>query len=330
MINRQQNNGDILGYRPDLTIQSNPNISIEENIYYNEVDTSNSKRSIVVRQFEMHSPSKKIFKLNNLKNDILNYKDNIKKSLSNHQISADYFSASNDEKREEILKRNSNDMIDGSTMLEAYSVLDILDKEVSSVSDKFTLAIYGKDVDTDVIAEIDSAYVDKISTYEDSNEYEMINYLALYYDTQISFLVGEYADRIEEAAIELNLLNEEPYDTEPDNNTESVLQVSFDSINEQLNRDLFKDSNSLNSIGIALKNIFITKQNLNLFIDTFSNLFNLGLEYEVVQDIKDSNIKNLDLKLDNLIKTIMLSALNKADIVDTLEKKSKIRRFFTK
>lgn len=322
-----QSNNDILGYKPDLEIKSRPDLIVEDN-EYKIIDNYGSNKSTVAKQFEIHSPSSKVIKLNNLKNKIAGYKSNIKKSLSSHELSIRYFSTKGNAEKENILKINSGSMVDGHTKLEAYSILDKIENEIENVSNEFSISIYGKDVDVDSMPEIDRAYIDKIAYYEDKNEYEYINYFSLYYDTQISFLVGEYADRIDEIATQLNIMYEKNYNSKTDENTISVLETSFNRTNEVLNGDMFKDSESSSNISVALRNIFLAKQELNLYMDSFSELYNLGLEYEFVCSIRNDNMKELDLMLDDLVKSVMLSALNKNDIVDTLEKKTKIRGFF--
>ena len=178
------------------------------------------------------------------------------------------------------------------------------------------------------MSEIDNTYIEKIDSYEFNNKHEYINYFNLYYDTQISFLIGEYADRIKENIDNLNLIHDDIFTTQADSSSEKIIKTSFDKNNDLLSHDLYKNEINKNELYKAINNIFITKQNLNLYLDSFSDYCSLGDEYDIVHDIKEENIENLNEKLDILVQTVMMSSLAKDDIYKTLSKKSKIRGFF--
>ena len=318
------NDMDILGYKPNLNIESRPNSYYEEEDY-GVYQIDEDEYTTVVTQFDIHRPSSKINSMTELHNNITIYKENIEKELANNEYFNKYINADSSTK-ETILKENSLDMKNGTTRLEVYDSLSNIDNEIVEVAELFSKAIYGKDID--VSDEIDEANIEKIKFYEINGEYEKINYLSLYYDTQISFLIGEYTSRLSEISMELNYIKDIPYKNKADENSEVVIQKSFDKRNHQLDKDIAKEQYSKEDILIALKNIFIAKQELNMYLDSFSDLFALGDEVDVVQEIKQEGLGDLDDKIDNLIKTTMLSSLNKQDIQGDLVKKSKIRGFF--
>lgn len=321
-------NSDILNYRPDLKI--NTKIDMESSTYYDNTEISYSKRSTVLNQFDIHRPSAKIFQFLEIENNIKLYKDNLKNKLSSNSIASKYFNSDDKETAKAILKSNYENMNTGSTLLETYNMLENIEDEVKSIKDNFTVSIYGKDIDVDSVVEIDNAYIEKIGSYESNGEHEYINYFNLYYDTQISFLIGEYANRTSEEIVNLALIDENDFDTKANKDSEIVLKNSFDLNNELLNSDLYKHNLNKDDLLIALKNIFISKQNFNLYLDSFSDLFSLSDIYETIYEIKEDNLNILNEKLEHLTQVILMSAISKKDIVKTLNKKSKVRGFFDK
>lgn len=321
------NNSDILSYNPNLDINTRPDIETYPESHYEEGKLK-SNRSTVLDQFEIHSPSTKVQRLNNVISEIDTYKNNLINILSGNTLANRYFNTDNLEEKEEILKENYEDVSNGSTLLEVYKMYENIKDEIEEVRNNYIVSIYGKDIDEDKMSEIDNTYIEKIDSYEFNNKHEYINYFNLYYDTQISFLIGEYADRIKENIDNLNLIHDDIFTTQADSSSEKIIKTSFDKNNDLLSHDLYKNEINKNELYKAINNIFITKQNLNLYLDSFSDYCSLGDEYDIVHDIKEENIENLNEKLDILVQTVMMSSLAKDDIYKTLSKKSKIRGFF--
>ena len=198
------NSSDILSYNPNLKINSRPEVNVPSSHYDEEV--RNSDRSTVLDQFDIHSPSTKVKMLNNVILEIDSYKNSLSETLANNILANRYFNTDDLEEKEEILKENFEDASNGSTLLEVYTMYENIKDEVEEVKANYIAAIYGKDIDEDKMIEIDTAYVEKLDSYEFNNKHEYINYFNLYYDTQISFLIGEYADRLQESVANLNLI----------------------------------------------------------------------------------------------------------------------------
>lgn len=321
-------NADILSYNPDLKI--NTKVDMTSSKYYDNTEVSYSKRSTILNQFDIHRPSNKVFQFLEIENNIKLYKSNLKDKLASNSIAAKYFNSENIETSKEILQSNYENMNTGSTLLETYTVLENIEDEVKSIKDNFIISIYGKDIDIDSTVEIDNAYIDKIEAYESNGEHEYINYFNLYYDTQISFLIGEYANRTSEALVNLTILDESDFPVKADKQSEVVLRNSFDVNNNLLSSDLYKHDLNKDDLLIALKNIFISKQNFNLYLDSFSDLFSVSEVFETVYEIQEENTSILSEKLEHLTQVILMSAISKKDIIKTLNKKSKVRGFFDK
>lgn len=328
MNSKNDINASVLGYNPDLTISARPYSGIEAEQAPAYIDNYNPNKSAVVDEFELHKPSSKIQNLINTKNSINEFKKQMKEDLVGHELSDRYFSSEYEEEIKEIEDLNRLDPENGSTKLEAYIEIEKLDKEIGEVLDSFMISIYGKDVDDVGASEIDEAYIEKLNSLEAIGEFEKINYFSLYYDTQISFLMGEYADRVLEVAVDLSILEDRKANMEMNESNVRMIKTSFAKTNKIFEQDLHKDECSCKEILISMHNVFLAKQDFNMYLDTFSSLFSLGEEYETINEIKAMNMEELDIKLDNLVKSIMYSPISKNDIVDSLGKKSRFRGFF--
>lgn len=320
-------NEDILSYNPDLIINTRSEIEFNSENAYEKSDFK-SNRSLILNEFELHKPSSKIEKFIQVDEVIESFKENIKNKLQGTEMAVSYFNAETEAEKEEVLNENYNDMVNGSTLIETYSALENIKIELSLVKDDFIISIYGKDVDIDKVLEIDDAYINKLDSHEFNGEHEYINYFNLYYDTQISYLMGEYAYKMENIVTNLGIIEEKNYESKADKSAENVLRYSFDKNNELLHFDLYKNNENSKELQIALKNVFITKYDLNMYYDSFYDLSSIGDEFEIIHEVGQDNIKNLNEKMDNLVKTVMMSELSKNDICSTLVKKSNIRGFF--
>lgn len=318
-------NSDILSYNPDLNINSKPNIDVD----YGSDDNSSSEssQSTVVNQFEIHLPSYKIAKIIEIEKNVDNYMLKIKDDLIKDPTLNLYFTSDNDSNKDEILSKNSSS-ITGSTRLEVYKTFESIKDELTDVKDNFIYSIYGKDIDVDKTLEVDTEYLDKIVSYEHNDEHQYINYFNLYLDTQISFLVGEYASKVDGIVNDLSSIEDNTSTNLNKRESSEAIINSFNSNNIVLDSDIYKNTNVSKEINIALKNIFAIKQLLNLFIDDYSNYSDYVNDYEIIYQIRKENEDDLNEKLENLVKCVILSTISKDDIYKTIKKKSRIRDFF--
>lgn len=328
-MDNKVNSTDILSYNPNLDIDIVPDIDVYPSSHYEE-GKYKGNRSTVLDQFEIHLPSKKVEKLNNTILEIDANKEMLKETLMKNTLANRYFNSDNKVEKEEILKENYEDVVNGSTLLEVYSMYENIKDEVENVKNNYIVSIYGKEIDEDKVSEIDETYLDKLDSYEFNNKHEYINYFNLYYDTQISFLMGEYADRTQENVSNLSLISDDKLSTKATTSSEKIIKASFNKNNELLSSDIYKNNLNKNELYTSINNIFLSKQNLNVYFDSFSDYCSLGDEYEIVYELRQENIDNLNEKLDSLVQTVMMSDLAKGDIYKTLQKKSKIRGFFDK
>lgn len=298
------NNEDILSYLPDLNIYSRPgeeyyeDIKEEENIDNVVDDIVESANSTVIEEFKYNSPSKTIDSIN----EVIDYIDNMELP--------DYDDESN-KNIEELVKDIKN--------------------EISNVKDQFIKSVYGKDVEDHIASDIDNAIIEKIIFFEEEQKYGQINYFSIFYDTQISYLIKEYASKILDVLNNLNFLpDESDYNTKI-NNKEIKLALFNDRKEKNdvaYNNIIFKNLQSLDNIINSLKSVFKIKEDTNLYMDTFSSLFTLGDESEFINDIKKEKIEELDNSIENLYKSIVYSCNNKEDIVKIIENNIFLNIFF--
>lgn len=324
------NQNDILNYNPDLNIYSAPSTDVrleEDNltIGYSEIDEN---KSSIVNDFESQSPSKQLKDLYSLLDDIKEYKEKLESICSDNLYANKYFTSTNEETINEIIQENKNDMENGSTPLESYVLLEKIEEEINSIIEEYIHCMFGKDVDIDSAKDLEQAYIDRITQYETTGEYEKINYFNLYYDCQISYLLREYITKFKTICADLGYLVDDPKTTETNNLLSDMFSNSFNDLVKEQNYKLQDDIDCCDNIITAMNNIFIIKSKITNYFDVYSNLSLYGDGIEEIIKIKDDNIKDLEHKLDNLIKTILSSIMSKEELTNILKKKSTYRGFF--
>lgn len=325
--------GDILSYSPDLEIYTEPSTDVVGNeLTYSLADditiSDDPNKSLCIKEFEFQLPSTKINNATKLLTQLTTYMDNIESSIMSNDYGVKYFSATTDEEADNILQANKTDLTDGSTKLEIYSILEKIQDEVKQVLELYITCMFGKDVDTDSVTELVTAYVDKINQYESNGEYKKINYFSIYYDTQISYAFGEYIKRLGEVSAELSFINDKSRNLDVNDINTQIFKDAFSKVNFALDFDLYKDEDTTGNISISMKNIFLTKQKINSYLEVFSTLYTLEDGANEISEIRQDNIDDLESKLDALIRTTMYSSLTKTNICGELQKKANYRSFF--
>lgn len=323
-------NSNIIGYKPDLEIYTRPYSQIENSDYQglDYYNTREATKSNTVEEFELHLPNLKIEIIEEAKEQIKDNIERIREELCSHDIASKYVSSDNEEEKAQIIEENREDVETGTTRLEILVELEKIQKELEEVEKEFILCVYGSDVRLDEVKGIDEAYISAINRHEWNEEYEKINYFSLYYDTQISFLIGEYAERLLEAAIDMAVLNDEANNVSVDSSMKEMLVDKFMRVDKTLRSDQFKDSGSCDEIITALHNVFLAKNRYNVYLDTFGSVYKLSEGNDVISEISIEREMDLETKLDNLVKVTMYSPLCKNDITNVLHKKTELRGFF--
>ncbi len=322
---------DILSYHPDLNIYSEPhsNIAGVPSKTYTLLDESENNATIsrTLYEFELQSPAKKVTQALNLITQIESYMGTIEEDVTNPYI-IKYLAAVTDEDAQKILDANSADMESGSTKLEVYYQLQRILQEVRQTLNIYITNIFGKDADVESIEDIVSSYIDKMKQFESQEEFQKVNYFALYYDTQISFLFSQYLDRMTEVSAELSFVNDKQRVLEKTDVNTSLFKTAFDKVNQVLNSDLLKDTDTDEQIKRSMNNIYLVKQQIEGYLDIFSTLYTLEDGQDEIREIEQDNIDDLEKKLDNMLRVTTYSNMAKTDICNDLKKKSNYRSFF--
>lgn len=321
---------DILSYNPDLDISSSPSsnpILDEEDktIGYIEED---SNKSNMVREFEYQKPSMQLNDLSKLLDEIKEFKNKIENNENDNDYLNKYLNTTDTKEINNIIDKNKNDLENGSTLLEVYTALEEIEKEINDIINNYILCMFGKDVDIDTANKLEQAYIDKINQLETDREYEKINYFNLYYDCQISYLLREYITKLRKICMDLGYLKNKHSDTKNDKLLISMFKDQFSLINKDQSQEEILSKDCCENMITAMNNIFLTKNKINKYFDIYSNLSLYGDCIEDIIKIKDNNIQDLESKLDNLIKAAMRSIVSKEDKLAILNKKINYRSFF--
>lgn len=339
---------DILSYNPRLEIRRKIDLAYD---VQNQDTVDNAEDTVAIpnvpkrnytqtlQDFISYKPSNQISSFIQSLNNIDVVKGNLKSELQGKDISNEYFGTADNDIKETVLEDNRNN-ISGSTKLEIYGELDKIYDEMSEVKRIFSTLLYGEDIEEGKSKEIDDTYINKMKALEDSNEGHKINYMSISYDTLVSCLMSEYLCRIDYIVQQYETLIEDVTKVEQQkkdstyktkintsNGTLTMLENKFNSINDLMANDNFRDSKSKDNLSNSIYNMYMEKQDLNEYLKDLSNINN-DEEYSLFHEIALDSYEKLEEGVENITKSVLSSEMAKQDIYDDIEKKNKIRPFF--
>jgi hypothetical protein len=131
-----------------------------------------------------------------------------------------------------------------------------------------------------------------------------------------------------EVSAELSFVNDKQRVLEKTDVNTSLFKTAFDKVNQVLNSDLLKDTDTDEQIKRSMNNIYVVKQQIEGYLDIFSTLYTLEDGQDEIREIEQDNIDDLEKKLDNMLRVTTYSNMAKTDICNDLKKKSNYRSFF--
>lgn len=317
---------DILSYKFDNTISKNEAISdLIENI--KEVNPpKKSNYSTLVDTFSQNLPSQTIKEIDEgidgAKKIIKENKDSIENKYADS-----VFSELDKDKVQEIIKENKND-INGSTHLEAILEMEKIVEQIEEIKINFKEFIYGQDIKSDELEDIDKKELEVIKRNEEDNNYSYNNYFMIYKDTQISNVIKNTASNMLLEIVDLNYFKLNNDKKESTENQKKILARNFNIIKEEQDRINFKDDSFFIELKNSMNNVFVKKNDLNIYNKTFSSMYLLGEDVELFQDLNSYNYKELDVLFEDFLKANMKIKKNKTDKIKNILNKGKIRSFF--
>lgn len=325
---------NIISYKPDLNIygkassfvkgngavSSAPvNIKTETNI-----NTNKSKNLI---NFIYYSPKEAVNAINDLEN-FLNLKiTDIIENHSDNIYKAEYFTENDVNKRELILEKNSNDLQYGSTELEMLSYIQKINADLYDILQLYMTCVFGEKADVSEVNDIIQSYISQIEGYEQQEQYTKVNYIDLYYETKVSYILSDFIGQLDSICSDfLNIKDKSSLTLDTNSDSYKLLIEYFNKQNTELESNIFNVKNCSNNIYNALRNIYIKKQQLNKNLDLFSDAYNMEDSKELIYDIEGKCYDELDKCVSTLIKACMNYNMCYGDILETIKNKSKYRK----
>lgn len=337
--------GDVLSYRPIVKYSKEKRYTYVENsqeiVAKDMVLTEYSTPTLILSRT---LPSKALNDLKISMDDIDSYTSTIEKQISNYKVSDinfdDYkvaLTENNTDVVETYTDFHFND-INGSTDVEIYNTLMELKDELKDFNDIYSSISYGNSKITfDEASEIDKAKLDKLLKYEENSMFNKINYAAINSDIQINIISIAYASASKDYANNLYMLTLKDACSEindPKGYVRNTISNSFDSISTKSSQDRNKHNLTLNNnmISSNLINAVNSKTKLMDAISTKSKLQVLktttGYMAIINKSLEDAETKALSSVVD-YNKTILLSSLNREDIINSIKEKSDLRNVFS-
>ncbi|MBY2478822.1 hypothetical protein KWV16_18290 [Clostridioides difficile] len=328
-MNKSINEEDVLSYRPNLEVERFDNFEYKSIKYTNKSTTVEHYKTNILKSFEKYHPSRVVSKLNDIISLSKSYLSLIENGVYQDKIMKQYcFSMTEEE--QEILKSENFNSLYGDSKFESYLEILNIKNKLLNIRKVFTMGIYTTKRKDYLFDEIDYSFIDKLNQYEDEKSNHNINYFSLFYDIQITFILLEYCNNIEKIVKELYLIENKKKGQTINSETHIILSKKFNLINKTMKNDLFNDKSIYGNIETSLHNIFLAKYDVNTFINNFMNLNTFQDDFNLFNEIKEENLNDIEIRIDELINACMLSEIYKKDIYNSLWNKSKIREFFTK
>ncbi|MCC0781708.1 hypothetical protein IR152_00885 [Clostridioides sp. ES-S-0108-01] len=328
-MNKSIKEEDVLSYRPNLEVGRFDNFEYKSIKYTNEPITVRDYKTNILKSFEKYHPSSVVSKLNKIISLSESYLSLIENGAYQDKIMKQYC-ISMTEEEQNILKIENFNNLYGDSKFESYLEILNIKNELLNIRKVFVMGMYTTKKNDYLFDEVDYSFIDKVNQYEYEKSNHNINYFSLYYDIQIVFILLEYCNDIEKIVKELYMIennkNEKPINSE----THIILSKKFNLVNKTMKNDLFNDKSVHGNIDASLHNIFLAKHDINTFINNFMNLSALKDDFNLINEIKEDNLNYIEIRIDELINSCMLSVIYKKDICNSLWNKSKIREFFTK
>ncbi|MCC0679988.1 hypothetical protein IC218_06875 [Clostridioides sp. ES-S-0005-03] len=315
---------NILSYNPNLEVGRFENF--EYTSIVNEPITIEDYKTNILKSFEKYHPSKVVSKLNELISLIKSYLSLIENDAYQGKITKQYcFSIT--ESEQYVLKEENFKNLYGDSKFESYLEILNIKNELLNIRKIFVMGIYTTKKNDYLFDDIDSSFINKLNQYEYEKSNHNINYFSLFYDIQVTFILLEYCKKIEKIIKELYLIENRKKGQPINSETHFILNKKFNLINKTMKNDLFNEKSIHGNIEDSLHNLFLAKHDVNTFINNFINLRD---EFNLLNEIKEDNLNDVEICIDELINACMMSVIYKKDVYNSLLNKSKIREFFTK
>lgn len=318
---------NVLSYRPNLEVERPKNFEYTSII--NESITIEDYKTNILKSFEKYHPSNAVSKLNELISLVKSYLSLIENDVYQGKITKQYcFSMI--ESEQDVLKDENFKNLYGDSKFESYLEILNIKNELLNIRKVFVMGIYTTKKNDYLFDEIDYSFINKLNQYEYEKSNHNINYFSLFYDIQVTFILLEYCNNIEKVIRELYLIENRKKGQAINSETHFILNKKFNLINKTMKKDLFNEKSIRGNIEDSLHNLFLAKHDVNIFINNFINLNTLRDEFNLLNEIKEDNLNDVEISIDELVNACMMSVIYKKDVYNSLLDKSKIREFFTK
>lgn len=268
MSNQLEDNGAVIGYRPNLEYKKEMNkkteVSAEENA---STDSSgNVQYSDTLTGFNNNTPSNSIKDVDYVIENIKTLIDELSKSFTNgnwneyNDISVllGAVEVNNSEEIVNFINYHKN-LITGSIVPELIGLLHDTKVRLETLNHVLKELYYGtSSIGQEEAEEIDKSYLDQLKKSEVSGQTRKINYLALSYDSILNRSVTMYAYGVNRKAIGLSKI------------VQSETEITSDSSKKQILNSLYNKTNR--DIECRL-NAYEVQQNIEIMKKTLYNYY---------------------------------------------------------
>lgn len=307
-INQLEDSGAVIGYKPTLEYKKSNNA--EEQV----LDTSSAtdysgkvKYSKTLNSFANNLPSNALVNIDYAINSMKTLIDKLATSFKNGNWSqygeiSSFLSAiesGNEEYINNFIEYHKNN-ITGSIVPELIGAIHNTEQRLESLQETLKELCYGNsNLTLEEVQSIDNAYLQKMQSYETSNDTQKINYLSISYDSLLSRSVSMYAFGVNKKAIDMANVVTKLEDSSTNPSKASLIKKLFEEVNEEIEyrKASYREQQSVEIMQKTLYNYYIERQKIIALYDIFSenqeSVF-IGSKIEKCKKHLDNAVTNIN------------------------------------
>lgn len=308
-INQLEDDGAVIGYKPTLEYkkESNGTGTIKETTSSSTDYSGKTNYSQTLQSFKNNLPSKAISNIDYVIGNMKLLVDKLASSFENGRwnqygdisslLSA--VESTNDEYITKFINAHRNE-ITGSIIPELIGEIYDTQQRLEILEKTLKELYYGNsNLTYEEVSEIDDAYLQKLNTYEITNEQAKINYLALSFDSILNRSVSMYAFSVNEKAIDIADVITKTDNSNTDQSKAELIKSLFTDINNDIEyrKTTYKEQQSVEIMQKTLYNYYDKRKNIIDLYDIFGSnpesIF-IGKKIQSYKSKVDESITNVN------------------------------------
>lgn len=333
-IDQLNNEGNIIGYKPDLKYEKNSKDNIKSIDSSQKTDyTGNITYSNALSSFIDMPPSKVLKDINFIKNNLGILVDKLSKSFKvgnwnkfkNISTLLTAFENNNSLYIEAFVEYHHNN-INGSIIPELIQLLYEQKLKFEELDNTVKMLYYGNNnIELEEAIAIDKAYVEKIKAFEENKMYNKINYASIHFDSVFNKILSQFVYKTSKQTVSISNIPNTSKDESKDSSKIDIIKDIFFNINDDIDYRKERFSNEQNN-DIMNRTLFNYYKNRKKLLDINELSSTSNSTYIKNKSIEYKN--NLDDSIKLLIRHFLGNCNNLKELAYLEEEKQHILNIY--